>query len=94
MAAKGRNQFGSRSIWEISGCKCALVGIGGVRPSMDLASTPLHIVDEVGAEQDPQDWWAAFISAARELIAKLPEEQGEVAVICCSCQGECTVPRG
>ena len=30
--------------------------------------------------------------AAQELIAALPQLSGEIAAICCSCQGECTVP--
>jgi xylulokinase len=49
-------------------------------------------VDQVGAEQAPEDWWSAFVGAARELIGTLPETGGEIAAICCSCQGECTVP--
>ena len=27
------------------------------------------MVGQVGAEQDPEDWWNAFVGAARELIA-------------------------
>jgi xylulokinase len=75
-----------------SGCKCALVGLDGAVRQWAFRPVPLHIVDEVGAEQAPEDWWGAFIGAARELIETLPELGGEIAAICCSCQGECTVP--
>jgi xylulokinase len=75
-----------------SGCKCALVGLDGVVYKWSSRSIPLHIVDGVGAEQAPEDWWNAFVAAARELILTLPESRGQIAAICCSCQGECTVP--
>jgi len=75
-----------------SGCKCALVGLDGVVQRWAFRPVSLHIVDQVGAEQSPDDWWNAFIGAARELIEKLPEVGGEIAAICCSCQGECTIP--
>lgn len=75
-----------------SGCKCALVGLDGVVHKWAFRPVPLHIVDQVGAEQAPEDWWSAFIGAARELFETMPEARGEIAAICCSCQGECTVP--
>ena len=75
-----------------SGCKCALVGLDGVVRKWSFRPVPLHIVDQIGAEQAPEDWWSAFVGAARELIGMVPELGGEIAAICCSCQGECTVP--
>ena len=75
-----------------SGCKCALVGLDGVVRHWAFRPVPLHMVDQTGAEQAPEDWWSAFVGAARELIAGLPDLGGEIAAICCSCQGECTVP--
>jgi xylulokinase len=75
-----------------SGCKCALVAPDAAVRKWAFRSVPLHIVDQDGAEQAPEDWWSAFAGAARELIAALQETGGEVAAICCSCQGECTVP--
>jgi xylulokinase len=74
-----------------SGCKCALVGRDGKVHAWAFRPVPLHIVDKVGAEQDPEDWWQAFLGAAREVIAKLSSTGGHVEVICCSCLGECTV---
>jgi xylulokinase len=74
-----------------SGCKCALVRRDGVVHAWAFRPIPLYIVDEVGAEQDPEDWWQAFLGAARELIASLPATGGYIEAICCSCLGECTV---
>ncbi len=75
-----------------SGCKCALVRLDGVVQKWAFRPFPLHIVDQVGAEQAPEDWWNAFVGAARELLAALSEKGRDIAAICCSCQGECTVP--
>src|SRR5208282_3341359 len=75
-----------------SGCKCALVAADGVVQKWAFHPVHLYVVDQVGAEQAPEDWWTAFIAAAREVLAALPELRGEIAAICCSCQGECTVP--
>jgi xylulokinase len=69
-----------------------LVGLDGVVYKWSSRSTTLHIVDRVGAEQAPEDWWNAFVGAARELIFALSDLHGEIAAISCSCQGECTVP--
>lgn len=91
MVAKCFNQFVLAVDLGTSGCKCALVGLDGSVHKWASRSFPLHIVEEIGAEQDPEDWWSAFIAAARELIATLPESQGEIVAICCSSQGECTV---
>ena len=92
MAAKRHNQFVLAVDLGTSACKCALVSLEGAVHKWSSRSVLLHMVDGVGAEQAPEDWWNAFVSAARELIATLPEVQGEIAAICCSCQGECTVP--
>lgn len=92
MAAERRIQFVLAVDLGTSGCKCALVGLDGIVHKWSSRSIPLHIVDGIGAEQAPEDWWNAFVSSARELIGALPELHGEIAAICCSCQGECTVP--
>lgn len=89
---KDRNQLVLAVDLGTSGCKCAIVGIDGVVRKWAFHPVPLHIVNTVGAEQAPEDWWSAFIGAAREVIAKLPEVGGEIAAICASSQGECTVP--
>ena len=92
MATTCHNQFVLAVDLGTSGCKCALVAADGVVQKWAFHPVQLHVVDQVGAEQAPEDWWTAFLRAAREVIAALPELRGEIAAICCSCQGECTVP--
>jgi xylulokinase len=75
-----------------SGCKCALIGPDGAVLSWAHRPISLHIVDQVGAEQDPEDWWSAFIASAREVLGSLPDAGQRIAAICCSSQGECTIP--
>ena len=75
-----------------SGCKCALVTVEGVVQKWAFRRVPLHIVDRIGAEQSPEDWWNAFVAAAKEVVAASTDMGGEIVAICCSCQGECTVP--
>jgi xylulokinase len=91
MAVMHHNRFVLAVDLGTSGCKCALVGLDGVVQKWAFRPVSLHIVDQVGAEQAPEEWWSAFVGAARELIAALPELGGEIVAICCSCQGECTV---
>jgi xylulokinase len=74
-----------------SGCKCAVVGTDGVVHSWAFRPVALHIVDQAGAEQDPEEWWSALVASAREALGALPEG-ASVAAVCCSCQGECTIP--
>ncbi len=74
-----------------SGCKCALVGRDGVVRAWAFRPVTVYIVDRVGAEQDPEDWWQAFLGAARDVIATLSGTGGQIEAICCSCLGECTV---
>jgi xylulokinase len=73
-----------------SGCKSALVAEDGIVHSWAFRPVPLHMVDQLGAEQDPNDWWNALIGSARQALEALPAG-ARVAAICCSSQGECTV---
>jgi xylulokinase len=75
-----------------SGCKAALVDEQGRVAAWAFRPVELHVVETVGVEQDPEQWWRALVEAARQLLAPLHEAGGEIAAICCSCQGECTVP--
>jgi xylulokinase len=73
-----------------SGCKCALVTLDGKVLAWAFRPVALH-VDGVGAEQDPQEWWQAFLDAAAELLAREPARRRQVVAVCCSTQGEGTV---
>ena len=73
-----------------SGCKCALVTLEGQVLAWAFRAVPLHI-EGVSAEQDPQDWWRAFLEAATELLAREASWRAQVIAVCCSTQGEGTV---
>ncbi|MFP3614492.1 FGGY-family carbohydrate kinase [Paraburkholderia sp. SIMBA_050] len=73
-----------------SGCKCALVGLDGEVHAWSFRPVPLHVRANV-AEQDPQDWWSAFLDSAHELLADRAEMRRRVIAVCCSTQTEGTV---
>jgi xylulokinase len=75
-----------------SGCKTALVGLDGRVRGWAFAEVPLHILPEGGVEQVPADWWSAFVMSARQVLAETGIAAASIAGVCCSCQGEGTVP--
>jgi len=52
----------------------------------------LLITPDGGSEQSPDEWWGAFLSAAGRLLEKVPDARQRVQAVCCSTQGEGTVP--
>jgi xylulokinase len=73
-----------------SGCKCALVTLAGAVEAWAYRAVPLHI-DGTSAEQDPADWWQAFLDAATQLLRHDPAARRRIVAVCCSTQGEGTV---
>lgn len=73
-----------------SGCKCALVALDGSVLAWAFRPVALHTQGAV-AEQDPRDWWNAFLGAACELLADDAARRSRVAAVCCSTQTEVTV---
>jgi len=74
-----------------SGCKCALVTLEGRVLGWAFRAVKLHI-EGVSAEQDPHDWWRAFLAAAGELLSREASWRARVVAVCCSTQGEGTIP--
>ena len=74
-----------------SGCKTALVSQAGQVVAWAFCAVSTRIVDGAGAEQDPQDWWRAFVATTRKVIqgAGVPPER--IVAVCCSTQGEGTI---
>ncbi|MEJ2042892.1 MAG: FGGY-family carbohydrate kinase [Reinekea sp.] len=72
-----------------SGCKCALVSLDGTVAAWAFEAVELYI-DGICAEQDPHDWWQAFIDAASAVCSDAVMRRRVIAV-CCSTQTECTV---
>lgn len=74
-----------------SGMKVALITISGEVLGWESEPVRLILTPDGGAEQDPNEWWAAFLSAAGRLIKRMPDAGRNVSAICCSTQGEGTV---
>ena len=73
-----------------SGCKCALVTLEGNVIAWAFEGVAL-LVDGVTVEQDPGDWWRAFLHASGALCRD-EERRKRIVAVCCSTQNECTVP--
>ena len=73
-----------------SGCKCALVSLDGTVHAWAFRAVKLHVQGAL-AEQDPQDWWTAFLDSAGEILAGDAGLRSRVVAVCCSTQTEGTV---
>ncbi|MEZ4363285.1 MAG: FGGY-family carbohydrate kinase [Kofleriaceae bacterium] len=65
-----------------SGPKVALVASDGELLACTSEPTALHLLPDGGAEQDPEDWWRAIVTATRRLWSEghRPEQVIAVAV--------------
>jgi xylulokinase len=75
-----------------SGMKVALITVGGKVLGWESEPVRLILTPDGGAEQSPEEWWQAFLTAAGRLLARHPGAAGDVAAVCCSTQGEGSVP--
>lgn len=75
-----------------SSMKVALITVSG--KVLGWETEPIHLIltSDGGVEQSPDEWWNAFLSASKRLIAKNKESASLIRAICCSTQGEGTVP--
>ena len=74
-----------------SGCKVGLVSVTGDVIAWAFRPVQLHVVDSIGAEQSPSEWWTAFVEAAREVLSMELVPRSNIVAICSSTQGEGTV---
>jgi xylulokinase len=75
-----------------SGMKVALITTQGQVLGWESQPIGLYLTPDGGAEQSPEEWWQAFITAAQRLIARNLAPREAIKAICCSTQGEGTVP--
>jgi xylulokinase len=75
-----------------SGMKVALITVSGKVLGWEAESVRLMVTPDGGAEQSPDEWWAAFLSAAGRLLRREQDAGPRIEAICCSTQGEGTVP--
>ncbi|MGE5248976.1 MAG: xylulokinase [Bacteroidota bacterium] len=75
-----------------SSLKVALVSLGGRVLGWESESLTLILTPDGGAEQNPHEWWAAFLSASARLLARNLVPRDAIRAVCCSTQGEGTIP--
>lgn len=74
-----------------SGMKVALITVSGKVLGWESEPVRLLLTPDGGAEQSPDEWWAAFLAAAGRLLKREPGYGASVRAVCCSTQGEGTV---
>jgi xylulokinase len=75
-----------------SGMKVGLVKISGEIIAWEQEPVDLYLFEDGGAEQSPKQWWSAFIKITKRLLEKNPSFKKDIVAICCSTQGEGTIP--
>src|SRR5512135_887757 len=75
-----------------SGMKVALITTHGQVLGWESQPVTLYLTSDGGAEQSPDEWWQAFITTAQRLIARNLVPRAAIKAVCCSTQGEGTVP--
>src|SRR5512133_2796711 len=74
-----------------SGMKVALIAVSGRVLGWESEPVRLILTPDGGAEQSPEEWWQAFLSAAGRLLKRDHESASHVIAVCASTQGEGTV---
>ena len=75
-----------------SGMKVALITTHGKVLGWESEPIRLLLAPDGGAEQSPDEWWAAFLKAEKRLIGRGLTRSRAVRAVCCSTQGEGTIP--
>jgi len=74
-----------------SGMKVALITVSGKVLGWETEPIQLILTPDNGVEQSPDEWWSAFLSASKRLIAKNQSSANLIRAVCCSTQGEGTI---
>jgi xylulokinase len=75
-----------------SGMKVALITVSGKVLGWEAVPIRLMITPDGGAEQSPDEWWQAFLSATGRLLKRKQDAGPRIEAVCCSTQGEGTLP--
>lgn len=75
-----------------SGMKVALINIRGKVLGWESEPVKTLYTPDGGVEQSPDEWWSAFMTAAGRLLEHDTGFRQAVRAICCSTQGEGTIP--
>jgi len=74
-----------------SGCKTALVSTRGAIAGYEFEPTPIFFLPGGGAEQDPEDWWRAFLASTGRLLGRDLVPRESIVAVCCSSTFSSTV---
>ena len=74
-----------------SGLKVAIVSVYGEIIDFEYAATPTFFLPNGGAEQNPDDWWNALITAATRLVKKGIASVDDIEAVCISSTFSSTV---
>lgn len=75
-----------------SSMKVALISISGKVLGWEAVPIQLYLTPDGGVEQNPQEWWEAFLITSKRLLAKQLMPTANIKAVCCSTQGEGTIP--
>ena len=74
-----------------SAMKPALVSTDGEVLGFECEDTPLYLKPGGGAEQNPDEWWKAFLTAYKKLLDNELVPIEDIIAVCCSSQWSGTV---
>jgi len=74
-----------------SAVKLAAIGLRGSIVASQVEPTQLSLLPNGGAEQDPEDWWAAIVRGTRKLLGSGAVAAGDFIGVNCSAQWAGTV---
>jgi xylulokinase len=74
-----------------SGCKVALISVHGEVKGFAFEPTPTIFLPGGGAEQDPDAWWRAFVTATRKVLSQARVHAGSIEAVSVSSTFSSTV---
>ncbi|MFW9769569.1 MAG: FGGY family carbohydrate kinase, partial [Candidatus Thorarchaeota archaeon] len=74
-----------------SAMKVAIADTCGEVLAWEYEDTPLYLYPGGGAEQNPDEWWDAFIKSSKRIIEKNIVPVEEIVAVCVSSQWSGTV---
>lgn len=75
-----------------SSMKVAAITLSGQVLGWESEPIQLYLTPDGGVEQDPEEWWRAFVLTTRRLLKKMEGLTNSIRAVCCSTQGEGTIP--
>jgi len=74
-----------------SGVKNSIITVTGKLIDFAFKSTPIYYKEDGGVEQDPDEWWEAFIVTTKELLEKCKINKNDIVAISVSSTFSSTV---